>query len=270
MSLRPFCVICLFVAACQGRPDAPEASTASAAQEPASTSPTLSTLAGISLGTPADTVLARRGKGTSSQKVGSDADGLLVEWQYPDGIYLMGRREVDGISAYRVIAIRGSVGSSAGAKLSPVESGGAQRLQVTPDTGVRTLALLHASSLGARYRLEAGDRWAVQNGEFNNTIRIPALESSMFEVTTRGTSIVGAGVMFLGTTVLDPSQRAFVGDLIGWLDQDTASAKLLNRISTNVTRSVSQIMQAPAIQTSSLTIHAGNVGGDVVVSIQLK
>jgi len=59
----------------------------------------------IAVGTLADTVLKIRGKGLSSKQVGRDEHGLLVEWEYPDVTYLMGRRVQDGIEAYRVIKI---------------------------------------------------------------------------------------------------------------------------------------------------------------------
>lgn len=59
----------------------------------------------IVVGTPADTVLELRGKALSSRNVGRDENGLLVEWEYPDVTYLMGRRLQDGIEAYRVIKI---------------------------------------------------------------------------------------------------------------------------------------------------------------------
>jgi hypothetical protein len=60
---------------------------------------------GVKIGTPADTVLELRGKGISSRQVGRDENGLLVEWEYPDVTYLMGRRVQNGIEAYRVIKI---------------------------------------------------------------------------------------------------------------------------------------------------------------------
>lgn len=59
----------------------------------------------VKIGTPADTVLELRGKGISSRQVGRDENGLLVEWEYPDVSYLMGRRAQNGIEAYRVIKI---------------------------------------------------------------------------------------------------------------------------------------------------------------------
>ena len=56
-------------------------------------------------GTLADTVLELRGKASSVRQVGRDENGLLVEWQYPDVTYLMGRRLQGGTEAYRVIKI---------------------------------------------------------------------------------------------------------------------------------------------------------------------
>jgi hypothetical protein len=59
----------------------------------------------VVVGTLADTVLEWRGKSLSTTQVGRDGHGLLVEWRYPDAIYLMGRRLQGGIEAYRVIKI---------------------------------------------------------------------------------------------------------------------------------------------------------------------
>lgn len=59
----------------------------------------------VSIGTSSDDVLALRGKAQSVTQVGSDDDGLLVEWRYADVTYTFGRREKDGVAAYRVIRI---------------------------------------------------------------------------------------------------------------------------------------------------------------------
>ena len=59
----------------------------------------------VVVGTLGDAVLEWRGKGLSSRQVGRDEHGLLVEWEYPDATYLMGRRLQGGIDAYRVIKI---------------------------------------------------------------------------------------------------------------------------------------------------------------------
>ncbi|MBL8497662.1 hypothetical protein ABF87_13130 [Nitrosomonas sp. JL21] len=59
----------------------------------------------VTIGTLADTVLERRGKAISVKQAGRDENGLLVEWQYQDATYLMGRRLQGGIEAYRVIKI---------------------------------------------------------------------------------------------------------------------------------------------------------------------
>ena len=59
----------------------------------------------VQVGTPADSVLAWRGKALTSRQTGRDAQGLLVEWQYADFVYLMGRRTVSGVEVYRVIKI---------------------------------------------------------------------------------------------------------------------------------------------------------------------
>jgi hypothetical protein len=57
------------------------------------------------IGTPADSVLEWRGKPLAISQVGTDDDGLLVEWQYSDQTYLMGRRSVGGVEVYRVIKV---------------------------------------------------------------------------------------------------------------------------------------------------------------------
>ena len=58
----------------------------------------------VGLGTPADSILKYRGRARIVRQRGSDAQGLLVEWAYPDAVYVIGRRESQGITAYRVIS----------------------------------------------------------------------------------------------------------------------------------------------------------------------
>jgi hypothetical protein len=60
----------------------------------------------VAVGNLADTVLELRGKALSTRRVGRDGGGLLVEWEYPDATYLMGRQVQDGVEAYRVIKIK--------------------------------------------------------------------------------------------------------------------------------------------------------------------
>ena len=59
----------------------------------------------VTVGTLADTVREMRGEVLSTNKVGHDDQGLLVEWRYSDATYLMARRLQDGIYAYRVLKI---------------------------------------------------------------------------------------------------------------------------------------------------------------------
>jgi len=71
-----------------------------------STSATAKAPSPVVVGILADTVLELRGKALSTKQVGRDGNGLLVEWEYPDAIYLMGRQVQDGVEAYRVIKIK--------------------------------------------------------------------------------------------------------------------------------------------------------------------
>lgn len=59
----------------------------------------------IKIGTPADSILAWRGRAIAVRQTGRDEQGLLVEWRYPDAVYLLGRRVQNGVEAYRVIKV---------------------------------------------------------------------------------------------------------------------------------------------------------------------
>lgn len=61
---------------------------------------------GVRVGMPADDVLKVWGKGLRSKKLGSNAQGLIVEWIYEDAILVMKRWEMDGVTCYRVAEIR--------------------------------------------------------------------------------------------------------------------------------------------------------------------
>ena len=60
----------------------------------------------IYVGMPADDVHDILGKGTGTRVVGRDANGLIVEWYYPDAIYTMKLWTEDGITCYRVASIQ--------------------------------------------------------------------------------------------------------------------------------------------------------------------
>lgn len=57
---------------------------------------------GVKIGMLADEVLKIRGKAVETVNLGEDSYGLIVEWVYPDAVYTMKRRELDGVTAYRV------------------------------------------------------------------------------------------------------------------------------------------------------------------------
>lgn len=59
----------------------------------------------VVLGTLADSVLEWRGRAIGTRQIGKDKEGLLVEWEYPDAVYVMGRRLSAGVEAYRVVKI---------------------------------------------------------------------------------------------------------------------------------------------------------------------
>jgi len=62
---------------------------------------------GIVIGTPADDVVTIRGKSPYPTEVmGKDENGLIVEWEYPDGIYVMRRWTINGITCYRVAEMK--------------------------------------------------------------------------------------------------------------------------------------------------------------------
>jgi hypothetical protein len=226
---------------------------------------TTSSLGGIVLGTPADSVLAIRGKPVDGGKTGSDAGGLTTEWNYPDVTYVMGRREVDGTSVYRVIAIH-PTGKASTSTPSPAVGN-----QPTGKKAGRTMAALYASPFAVRYQLTAGEGWSVQKGEYNNSINTPTVKHAMLEMATLDGIIVEGGVMFLATPTLDPSQQRFVSDLLGWLDpQDTNDAALMRKINAALGQHVEHIMTAAPIKAGLITINAAHVGPDANISFKVK
>ena len=62
---------------------------------------------GIVIGTPADDVTAIRGRPPyPTEVVGKDSNGLIIEWEYSDGIYVMRRWTIDGGTCYRVAEMK--------------------------------------------------------------------------------------------------------------------------------------------------------------------
>jgi SH3-like domain-containing protein len=56
----------------------------------------------IRIGTPSDDVANIRGRCVDTQVLGSDENGLIVAWHYPDVTYIMKRWSVGGVDCYRV------------------------------------------------------------------------------------------------------------------------------------------------------------------------
>ena len=73
---------------------------------PTSTFPITIDSYGVEIGTTADEVLAIRGNAIRTVTAGQDSQGLIVEWVYPDVIYTMKLREINGVTAYRVQEIK--------------------------------------------------------------------------------------------------------------------------------------------------------------------
>jgi len=62
---------------------------------------------GVRVGMPSDDVLKVWGRGTRpAEKVGSNAQGLIVKWTYEDATLVMKRWEIGGVTRYRVAEIR--------------------------------------------------------------------------------------------------------------------------------------------------------------------
>ncbi len=271
MKVQKVALFAVVFCACSGRHD-DNASDPLFDTGVAKETPALATaLGGIVLGTPADSVLARRGHAISSVQTGGDAEGLIVEWRYPDGTYIMGRREMDGISVYRVIAIRAApIGPTALSSSTATSSQLTENEPAGKKPG-RTMASLYASSFAARYQLTAGEGWSVGKGEYNTEVNTRSLPHTMLEMTTREGLVTKAGVTFLASPTLDASQEKFVSDLIGWFNlPHTNAAALMRKINASLPRHVEQIMKVAPIQAGLLTIHAAHVGPDAVISINIR
>ena len=224
----------------------------------------LVSLGGVVVGTPADTVLAIRGKAQSIRRRENDPDGLVVEWHYQDGTYIFARREVDGISVYRVVEIQGTASNVEAAARNAGKA-------AEPKSGASVISALYTSALATRYLLTPGEGWAVQNGEFNNTVSTAKFEETSIEISTRGSSVVGAGVVFIGKGTLAAEEENFVRDFLRWLDSNAAVGKAeMGKINRNLTASVQQIDLAPVLEIGRLRVRAAHVGPDAVISMRVK
>jgi len=70
-------------------------------------------MAQVPIGLPADEVLKRVGRPERTKSLGVDPDGFFagvkgyaVEWEYPWEYLVLKRREVDGVTCYRVMEKR--------------------------------------------------------------------------------------------------------------------------------------------------------------------
>jgi len=110
-----------------------------------------------------------------------------------------------------------------------------------------------------------------KDGLYNNYLSVSRLQETMLSAITKGSNIVEFYVMFLGTTSLDNSKMSFVLELLKTLDPSIAQLSgIRDVLSKSIHRRVSQIDLAPARTYGKLQVRAANVGGDVVISIELQ
>jgi hypothetical protein len=127
------------------------------------------------------------------------------------------------------------------------------------------------SGFAKQYGITKQDGWKLRDGSYNNELSVSRLQETMLSVSTKGSNIVNAGVMFLGTTSLANSKMSFVLELLKTLDPSIAQLSgIRDGLSKSLHRKVSQIDLAPARTYGKLQVRAANVSGDVVVSIELQ
>lgn len=127
------------------------------------------------------------------------------------------------------------------------------------------------SGFAKQYGITKRDEWALRDGSYNNELSVSRLQETMLSASTKGSNIVNAGVMFLGTTSLDSSKMSFVLELLKTLDPRIAQLSgIRDGLSKSLNRKVFQIDLAPARTYGRLQVRAANVGGDAVISIELQ
>ncbi len=133
-----------------------------------------------------------------------------------------------------------------------------------------TLDSFLTSGFAKQYGIKKIGGWNLQGGLFENDLS-DSLPDTMMGATTKGSNIVSVGVMFLGTTNPDSSKMSFILELLNTLDPNTAQLRgIRDGLSKSFTKRVSQINLAPARTYGKLQVRAANVGGDVVISIDLQ
>jgi len=133
-----------------------------------------------------------------------------------------------------------------------------------------TLASFLTSKFSKKYGISKQDGWQLKNGLFNNSLSVSSLQGAMLEVSTRGSNIVEAGVMFLGTSSLDASKMSFILGLLKTFDSSIYKPQIKKDISKGLLRRVNQINLAPIRTYGSLRIRVATVGVDAVISIELQ
>ena len=127
------------------------------------------------------------------------------------------------------------------------------------------------SGFAKQYGITKQDGWKLRDGSYNNEFSVSRLQETMLSACTKGANIVTAGVMFLGTNTIDNSKMSFVLELLKTLDPSIAQLSgIRDALSKSLQKTFSQIDLAPARTYGKLQVRAANVGGDVVISIDLQ
>jgi hypothetical protein len=142
-----------------------------------------------------------------------------------------------------------------------------------PPQGSKTSLTLDSfltSEFARQYRFTKQGGRAVDDGSFENDLSVSGLRV-MLGADTKGSNVVGIGLMFLGTSSLDSSKMSFVLELLKNLDPNTAQLQgIRDGIFKSLSKRVSQIDLAPSRTYGKLQVRAANVGGDAVISIKLQ
>lgn len=126
------------------------------------------------------------------------------------------------------------------------------------------------SGFAKKYKIKQDKSWKLNDNFYNNTFSNISINNLIFEATTLDNKISSFGVLFLGSATVSQSQLAFLCDLFVELDPKLkCSQKIKDIVKKSSSIQISHINNAPVQKIGSLNFRAGNIAGDIFISINM-
>jgi len=146
-----------------------------------------------------------------------------------------------------------------------------QEIQETPkepSVRINTLSDFENSEFCKTYNCAKDRSWDLRSGGTNNVYDNNINPTVSFEIVSDNGNVIDAGLMFYYRNELSDNDLQIVYNFLKSVDTEKDISAIKSYVSTNIEKSVSQIMQATPTTFSSFKVYAGKVGQEQIVHLE--